>query len=175
MSYGITAYSAPVDEINALFGSLDEAVKSEVRAATKEDLDSNDQYFDGTPMAKFLDDFFSGTVSYPDEAFKYWYLFEALCGHFGTLLDNSEWYPARGAYDELCDISACRMFPVYTTPSVPSPDDFPMVWMYRHGDLDEAAKEIGDCDDFSEEQISQFQEWLQQCKASNRDLVLFYY
>lgn len=178
MSYGVTAFAVNLNQIEEPFGSQDEELKNEIVSQVKERFDSIDEQLGGTPMVDITDDYFKGEINHADDAKKYWYLIETLCIGFGRKLSNDHWYPFKGATEPWYDHEQFKLYGINTKPFLPSPDDFPLVFVLGNADLQdayEAINEQGEKDVYSIEQVRQFSDWIENAQKDRWDLVLFYY
>lgn len=141
-------------------------------------LENMDQRSDSeVKMIEIYDDFFNGSISHPQHGYLYWYLLENMMHstHAGDIpsLDNHEWYP--GSSDPFWTMNSCRMYYLGTA-SLPSPDDFPVVFTVVHESLP-AFKEEVQAADLNAEQIAQAVSWADKALGHDfpLDLFLFYY
>ena len=148
---------------------------------------------DELTVEEALRDMVDGANLNKDFGWKYAYALEALCWHFGELLDNSEWSPMRGQWSEQVDVAISRAgvpentFSVeghlmYRGSPIPIPEvpDFPFIGFLRKTELPEAAKSIAQCDrsklgEDVERAIRQVEGWLDRARKLERDLFCFYY
>lgn len=173
MGYGITPFRVRWSRIEACFGMADLAQRDKILAACEVRIEKLDEWFDdGTPFEVILRDFLAGQVSYPDEGYKYWYAIELLAAGFGQSLDNNAWYPAK--IDTLWELDACKLFLLRTAVPIPSPDDFPTVFVILHATLDAALAQLKALHKDAD-QVAEFTEWCHQAQETGEDLVLYYY
>ena len=173
MSYGITPYRVDMDQLQALFGSQDTALKQRLLTRFADRIASLDELFDqdsGYPKTRaVIDDFFAGTVSDPGAGGQYWYVVNMLCDLCGTFLANDHWYPA--ACDELWELEHLRYFGLSGLPYVM---DFPSVRSARSAALPMLEAEVKE--KFTDNgQRRQVLSWIADAQAHNQDLMLFYY
>jgi|GEM_PF-4977871 len=186
MSYGITPALSRVLWWERKFGSnvkhKDDAqfMKSNARERASylpllEDMDKRSG--EDVKMIEVYDDFFNGSISHPEHIYLYWYLVENMMHstHAGDIpsLDNHEWYPASS--DPFWTMNSCRMYNLGSV-SLPSPDDFPVLFTVFHEDLPAFKTEV-EAADLSAEQIAQAVGWVDTALAHAIpfDLFLFYY
>jgi hypothetical protein len=172
MSYGITPYLVKISAVASSFGGQDAALKADIVADCGKRMARLDDWFEDTPMADILTDFLAGKVSYPGEGFKYWYVIEMIIQHLGLRLDNGAWYPSDS--DPIWSLKGCSMYLLDTAVPIPSPDDFPSVFMVPHARLDEALAD-GQSKITDPEQLAEFVAWCTKGKDRGLDLVLYYY
>lgn len=178
MGYGIVAYAVNLEQVEKPFGSNNEALKCKIVSLSQDRMESLDDQLGGTSLQEFANDYFNGTINHREEAYKYWYWVEILCEGYGKNLDNSWWYPSSGAAKPWFDYEHFKLYGLETKPYIPSPDDFPTVFMVRNADLDNAYANIYDQWQkgiYTSEQTQQFQEWVEIAQKDKWDLVLFYY
>lgn len=177
MSYGVIAYAAPVEHVAGLFGSENDDLYGTILNQAGSALDQLDETFAGTSTRLIGDGFFDGRFPDRGEDHKFWYFLEILYSGFGEDLPNDRWYPSRNARDVLFSMTSAAMYDV-GIPGVPTPDDFPAVFVVRQTKLEEARSEIGkayQAGRLDEMQAEQFSGWIDAARASGRDLVLYYY
>lgn len=173
MSYGIMAYLVPTASIESLVGSKDEALKNKIIQENKRDVDDLDGFLwdlweeEEITVANILDHFVQGAVPASGAGAAYGYVFKMLCEHYGTFLDNGEWYPCSWEDMEVFDSAATYGLPI----SFPSPDDFPMIKYISNAKAGEALESLTPQNSMER----QYALWLQQAKASGKDIFLFYH
>lgn len=133
--------------------------------------------------------------------FKYAYLLECLCRHFGEALPHDLWCDLRsgsGWFDELDgtlqaagvspETLSIRRHLVQRGPpiAIPRHGDFPYVGFLAAGEIgpalqaiqaariDDIGEENGDEEPWLPEGLNELRDWLQACADSRRDLVCFY-
>jgi hypothetical protein len=172
MGYGIMPYCVKMDRVERAFGSHDGQLEAAILSEHGRRMARMDSNFDDTPMADILHDFIAGTVSYPQEGYKYWYAIEMIMQSIGQMLPNGAWYPAD--IDALWSLQGCRLYSIQTAVKIPSPDDFPTVFIIRNADID-AARTDAQSKMKDAEQLAEFETWCNRAHASASDLALYYY
>ncbi len=172
MGYGIMPYRVKLAEIEQLFGTSDQELASRIRNGIQARLQQLDNSFGDPSATEILTDFLDGKISHPQSGHLYWYVIEAMIRYFGTFLANGEWYPVRD--EEIYKVAGTSMYHLRISKKIPSPDDFPSVYMVFHADLDKASMSIKDTD-HDAAQKAQFEDWCTKAKSAGQDLVMYYY
>ncbi len=147
---------------------------SRLQAGIKGEITRLNQTFDTLQFDPFFEDLFTGVIHNKNAGEKYWYAIESLVRHFGTLLSNEAWSHSRSSdIGPIYDIEEFRMYLFTTTPRIPSPDDFPVVFVVEHKNIElceEKSLVIRD-----EDKRNELIDWLTSAKENAEDLILFYY
>ena len=89
MSYSVCAYLTEADKVKSVYGTCDNLLLNQLKAALKPGLDSLNDYFSNSLNADMdayavLADIVNGEIRYPEIAFMYGYVYEKICNHYGT-------------------------------------------------------------------------------------------
>ena len=95
MSYSVCAYLTEADRVKSVYGTCDNLLLNQLKAALKQELDSLNDYFSdrlSTNMGAYaaLADIVNGKIRYPEMAFLYGYVYEKICNHYGTQIYCAE-------------------------------------------------------------------------------------
>jgi hypothetical protein len=129
-----------------------------------------------------IQSYFEGTVSIDDDGSALWYGLEKYIDNYGgVFLRNEAWYPSSDP--PFWTMSTAKMFDlnVYANSidnekvRLPTPDDFPMVWIIHRDDFEEAKNEFEKIESIPIEMKNQFLEWINCGYCNQHDLVLYYY
>jgi hypothetical protein len=176
MSYGIMPYRVSLSRLQTRFGNPDKAKRRKTRDACvryAREIDELDSAPDAPTFMQVVDDLLDGKVEHPNYGHKYWYALKGFIESIGKFLNNNYWYPASA--DVFWDIDAFKLYDIDAPMKIPSPADFPTVFVLR-GDrmTDKLLKELEEKIE-DREQFLQVAAWIKEAKRYKQDLVLFYH
>ena len=173
MSYYVYAYLTEADKVKSAYGACDNLLINQLKASLKQELDRlNDYFSDSLNTDKdayaVLTDIVNGKIRYPEIAFMYGYVYEKICSHYGTLINNAE---------NLWQLdSQSTFFPI------PLSDDFPYIISISVSELESKRTEytslqegngIGDYD--YEQEMDDLNFIFDEAIEAQKDLVIMVY
>lgn len=175
MSYGISPYRISLSRLATRFGNPNSGKRSKARRACASISSNMEDMFedDGPSYMDIVEELLEGKATHPNHGAWYWYAIEQMINELGRWLPNNNWYPADP--EAFWSHSACNLYDIDSPMDIPTPDDFPTVFVIRFAELGDGLLEgfrekIADDDQFSE-----FSYWVKEAKRYKQDIVMFYY
>jgi hypothetical protein len=175
MGYGIMPYRVSLSRLATRFGNPNSSKRSKARRACASIASNMDDLFggDGPGYMDIVEELLDGKATHRGYGAWYWYAIERMIGDLGQFLHNGEWYPSRA--DAFWDHPAARLYDIDAPMDIPSPDDFPTVFVIRNAELNDALL-AGFREKISDDaQYRSFSHWVNEAKRYKQDLVLYYY
>lgn len=174
MGYGIMPYRVSLSRLQTRLGNINKRNKTRGDCARyARGIDELDSAPDAPTFMQVVDNLLDGKVDYPNYGHKYWYAIKGLIESLGQFLNNNCWCPSPA--DVFWNIEAFKLYDLGTPMRIPSPDDFPVVFVLRGYNMtDELLKELEEKIE-DQEQFLQVAAWIKEAKRYKQDLVLFYH
>lgn len=167
MSYSVCAYLTEADRVKSVYGTCDNLLLNQLKAALKQELDSLNDYFSdrlSTNMGAYaaLADIVNGKIRYPEMAFLYGYVYEKICNHFGTQI--------------YCAENLWQLDSQSTFIPIPLSDDFPYIISIPVSELESKRMEYNSLEEGNDEQeMDDLNFIFDEAVEAQKDLVIMVY
>jgi len=176
MSYGIMPYRVSLSRLKTRFGCTVSNKRSKIKKACARYAEQIDSWDDeGVPTTmEIVTELLDGQATHNRLGHKYWYALKGFIEDLGSFLYNSEWYPASS--DVFFSLNEFKLYDIDAPMKIPSPDDFPTVFVLREENMTPELEEKLNKELASEEaQLRQVLNWIKEAKRYKQDLVLYYH
>ena len=166
-------YRVSLSRLATRFGNPVAKKRSKARRACLSVQSEMDDLFDHWEVSysDVVEDLLDAKASYPNAGAMYWYAIKQIIEDLGRWLPNNGWYPADP--DALWSASSASLYDIDAPMKLPSPDDFPTVFVVRGPKLDDFLAELDG--KVEANQLSEVAYWVKEAKRYRQDLVLYYH